>query len=1087
MQQNCEAQRSAIDGISSAEFPFPFSPYPVQVEVMRAIRNTVTQRRIGVIESPTGTGKSQMLLKPQNRCVFPPTLETTMMKGNESCEPLERRGKRERRSDSKHRRRRSRNVKKPQNQRKGDDPDLLVQSDDDDSRLHTNRHRRQASSSSSSSSGKYGSSSSEEDDNDDPHDLPLAHPKVYFCSRTHTQLTQLAEEFRKTVFCQHTTGGPSRVGTRTDTDNAHQVTYPKLPFVHLASRAQLCIHSYIKGGQAGPSSSKSSRLNDMCKEALKNGATKVGRTAIKEFWRKRGGGGGGGSSTTAGAAGAIGLVDLEDLGKTAATLTSLSDAAAPTTPAAGSSSCLLCPFAQSSRLKVLKDYARASSRTLEELVALGKTVGACPFLASKDLVREANVVFLPYSYVVDPIARSQLLPEEMFVPGNDGDDLRHGSSRVGSVIDQQHQQQLGAFHGNVVVFDEAHHVADTARHNLCCSVPLLDLSIVASLLDSYGAKFESRLLAKNKSKLRELSSLCKKLFLFGQQHCASSSPSTAPSSSSCEAAAHHKLFPLSDLLFEAGIDHMNPIHLSSFFDDTKLVFKLPSQAVHAATFAFQKEVAGISTTTTTLDRTTASSNVSNVWTSVAGELSPFLSAVTLPKAAKSADVNEMVGAMGAKLRSRLLDASQKACMTVSKVLQVLATIPVNDCVVKVATVSIEEGGGGLAELQLIGLRGACSMQPVFRSCSSVLFAGGTLQPLPMLVDSLLPDPDDDDDDNRHSRSPSLPLVGNVQPTTTSIASPLPQQQQQRYDAYSFPHVIPHTSLRVMTLGCGPSGKLLEFTYAQRFQQASQLEDAARCVVNLSRVIPDGLIICFTSYAMEESFFQRAAATGLLDQLSSVKKVFREQRTTITGGGNGNGGSSSDSHNEDNLLDSYRRWIEQCMSLRSSSTPPTIGTGGSGGAVLSCVMGGKLSEGINFNDHLGRGVIVVGLPYPNPHDVDMKLLLNSTTTTTVPSIAAVSATGRARNAIALTTASENTGSKSAARLLYQQVCMRSVNQAMGRCIRHIRDYAVVVLLDGRYRRPEVSCHVAGWMQPSLTQAGNFGECFRSVREFFEEPR
>lgn len=42
-----------------------------------------------------------------------------------------------------------------------------------------------------------------------------------------------------------------------------------------------------------------------------------------------------------------------------------------------------------------------------------------------------------------------------------------------------------------------------------------------------------------------------------------------------------------------------------------------------------------------------------------------------------------------------------------------------------------------------------------------------------------------------------------------------------------------------------------------------------------------------------------------------------------------------------------------------------------GAVLLSVMGGKLSEGINFSDNLARCVVVVGMPYPDKRDVVFK--------------------------------------------------------------------------------------------------------------------
>ncbi len=39
-----------------------------------------------------------------------------------------------------------------------------------------------------------------------------------------------------------------------------------------------------------------------------------------------------------------------------------------------------------------------------------------------------------------------------------------------------------------------------------------------------------------------------------------------------------------------------------------------------------------------------------------------------------------------------------------------------------------------------------------------------------------------------------------------------------------------------------------------------------------------------------------------------------------------------------------------------------------GAILCCVCKGKVSEGIDFNDDMARGVVLVGMPFPSLVDI-----------------------------------------------------------------------------------------------------------------------
>lgn len=51
------------------------------------------------------------------------------------------------------------------------------------------------------------------------------------------------------------------------------------------------------------------------------------------------------------------------------------------------------------------DFRGPSIMDIEDLVKVGQKLKMCPYYASKELVEDADIVFMPYNYVLDPVAR----------------------------------------------------------------------------------------------------------------------------------------------------------------------------------------------------------------------------------------------------------------------------------------------------------------------------------------------------------------------------------------------------------------------------------------------------------------------------------------------------------------------------------------------------------------------------------------------------------------------------------------------------------------------------------------------------------
>ncbi|KAK9376095.1 helicase C-terminal domain-containing protein [Lipomyces chichibuensis] len=322
--------------------------------------------------------------------------------------------------------------------------------------------------------------------------------------------------------------------------------------------------------------------------------------------------------------------------------------------------------------------------------------------------------------------------------------------------------------------------------------------------------------------------------------------------------------------------------------------------------------------------------------------------------------------------------------------------------------------------------------------------------------------------------------GTMEPIGDYMRYLFPYVPIERIRTLSCDHVIPNENLGAWTVATGPTGIDLTFTFdRQRIDMISQ--ELGRTIANLMFVIPDGMVVFFPSYKyMEEVCLcwkkkSPNASMTLWDQINKRKTIFQEPR---------------DSAQVEAILSSYA----QALSDRSAVQQPLK----TGGAILLAVVGGKMSEGINFSDYLARGIIMVGLPFPNARSADMvakrryverityqeiqrrelALLMDQySDESAIPPSKIVEIEDACREA-----------AEGASREYYENVCMRAVNQSIGRGIRHSKDYAVILFVDSRFGNARIQRKLPKWIRDRMTTGPTadmkIGSVLRNVREFFK---
>ena len=287
--------------------------------------------------------------------------------------------------------------------------------------------------------------------------------------------------------------------------------------------------------------------------------------------------------------------------------------------------------------------------------------------------------------------------------------------------------------------------------------------------------------------------------------------------------------------------------------------------------------------------------------------------------------------------------------------------------------------------------------------------------------------------------------------------------RDRITTLSCGHVIPRRNLIAMPISAGPRGSGFEFTFERR-NASNVLQDLGRAVLRAAKAVPDGLVVFFPSYAYLEaairSWQDKHGTSSLWDELSDQKRIFMEASSNATSARDTLGKNTSSNMTD---VTTKHQKVEDVLAAYTAHIHDPSNTRG---ALLFAVIGGSLSEGINFADRLGRGIIVVGLPFPNAHSPEWKAKLEFVEK-------------RAK------TPAERVG---AAREYSTNACMRAVNQSIGRAIRHKDDYAAIMLFDKRYRREGIQGKLPAWIRESLVvQEEPFEGSMKRLETFFEDKK
>ena len=248
-----------------------------------------------------------------------------------------------------------------------------------------------------------------------------------------------------------------------------------------------------------------------------------------------------------------------------------------------------------------------------------------------------------------------------------------------------------------------------------------------------------------------------------------------------------------------------------------------------------------------------------------------------------------------------------------------------------------------------------------------------------------------------------------------------------------PHVIERHQIWTGIITKGPDGQELNSSYEKRYTVEYQ-RSLGNVIVNLARITPHGLLVFFPSYPVMEKCLGMWQSSGIFGRISQNKACSIEPRNKI-------------------------EFVREIEEFYNKVKDPDLK-----GAIFFAVCRGKVSEGLDFADMNGRAVVITGLPFPPKADPRVILKMDHLDRAKKGEARSYGLTGRE---------------------WYRLQASRAVNQAIGRVIRHKKDYGAILLCDVRFTYTDAKAQLPSWIRPHVKTYPDFGSAQREVVQFFRK--